>query len=475
MNHDIATSPEQDSVTDIVSVDTPAPADGDRTSGGLFAPRYRTLTIGLVTLIALDAFEALAVATAMPTVAVALDGLSLYAMAFGGTLAASVVGMVAAARWADLRGPRAPLLHGIAWFGLGLLIAGFAPNMWVLLVGRVVQGLGTGLNSVAAYVVVGRVYPSVMRPRIFAAFSAAWVLPAVVGPSISGLVVEHFGWRWVFLAVPLLAAAVSMLVAPCLRGLGPPPDPAPSGNRHRLAWAIGAAASVLLLHFAGQHRGVLTVPMLALAAVGVLVCGWQLLPTGTLRGGRGLPTVIALRGIAAAAFFGTEVFLPLMLTREHDLSPAWAGASLTIGALGWSAGAWWRGRMLDPSPHCVLRRALLMLAVGIALTAAGAWPLVPVAVPVLGWVLAGLGMGLVSPTLSVLTLELSPVAQQGYNASALQLSDALFTATVLALGGSLFAALHVQTPIAAYASGFAVTVALALLGALLSIRVKTSE
>lgn len=455
-------------------------AGGDGEAGharaSLFDPRYRALTIGLVTLIALDAFEALAVATAMPTVAEALDGLSLYALAFGGTLAASVVGMVAAARWADLRGPRKPLQHGIFWFAVGLLIAGLAPNMWVLLLGRVVQGLGMGLNSVAAYVAVGRVYPAAMRPRIFAAFAAAWVLPAVVGPTISGLIVEHFGWRWVFLAVPLLAGLATMMVLPALRGFGPPPnagaDAAPAGDRHRVAWATGAAASVLLLHYAGQQPRAAAVPMLVLAVAGVVACGWQLLPPGTLRAGRGLPTVIALRGIAAAAFFGTEVFLPLLLSREHGLSPAWAGAVLTVGALGWSTGSWWRGRMLAPRAEHVLRGGAAMIAFGIALAASGAWPAVPVAVPVLGWILAGLGMGVVFPSLSVLTLELSPVERQGYNSSALQLSDALFTSAVLALGGSLFAALHEQAPVAAYASGFAITVALALLAAALAGRVR---
>ena len=55
----------------------------------------------MVALVALHAFEALAVAAAMPTVAEALDGLRLYALAFGGTLATSVIGMTLAGRWAD--------------------------------------------------------------------------------------------------------------------------------------------------------------------------------------------------------------------------------------------------------------------------------------------------------------------------------------------------------------------------------------
>lgn len=443
--------------------------------GSLFARRYRALTVGAVALIVLYAFEALAVATAMPVVAQALDGLALYAMAFGGTLAAAVVGMVASGPWADRRGPRAPLQHGIVWFAIGLVIAGLAPTMWVLLAGRIVQGFGGGLMSVALYVVVGRAYPPELRARIFAAFAAAWVLPAIVGPTISGLIVEHLGWRWVFLLVPLLAGLAAMMVLPALRGIGPLPDDgaAPAtGNRQRIGWAVGAAASALLLHYAGQQRGWVAMALLAVALAGLLACMLKLLPRGTLRAGRGLPTVIALRGIASAAFFGTEVFLPLLLTRERGLSPTWAGMALTIGAIGWSLGSWNRGRLVAPSPPRVLQAGMGMLFFGVVAVASAVIPAVPLAVAVAGWIVAGLGMGTVYPSLSVLTLELSSPERQGANASALQLCDALFTATMLAIGGSLFAALLARSALAAYLSGFAITACLALLGLLLAARVR---
>ncbi|HEY0504190.1 MAG TPA: MFS transporter [Lysobacter sp.] len=443
----------------------------------LFDRPYRGMTIGAVALIALYAFEALAVATAMPTVAQALDGLPLYALAFGGTLAASVVGMVASGRWADRLGPAPPLRQGIVWFALGLLIAGIAPSMWVLLLGRVVQGFGGGLMSVALYVAVGRVYPPALHPRIFAAFAAAWVVPAVIGPTISGALVQHLGWRWVFLSVPLLTVAAAAFVLPALRGLASTheePHDDDAGSRHRLAWASGAALGALALHYAGQQRGAGAVAMLAVATVVLAVCAWRLLPPGTLRAARGLPTVVAMRGIASGAFFGTEVFIPLLLSRERGLSPTMAGAVLTVGALGWSLGSWYRSRPSQPfTPPQLLRIGMSMIVLGVLGVAATVSPFVPVAVGIVGWVAAGLGMGALFPTLSVLTLELSPANRQGLNASALQLCDALFTATVLAVGGSVFAALLSHAPSLAYRTGFAISIALALLGAVLASRVRT--
>lgn len=141
---------------------------------------------------------------------------------------------------------------------------------------------------------------------------------------------------------------------------------------------------------AGQWRGVTGVLLFLLALAGVLAAVPRLLPRGTLALARGLPTVVALRGLAAAAFFGAEVFVPLMMTTERGLSPAWAGSALTVGALGWSAGSWYEGRHSVGVSHKAraLRQGMLLMVAGIASQAlllihgvplavawpAGAWP-----------------------------------------------------------------------------------------------------
>ncbi|MFI6758231.1 MFS transporter [Micromonospora sp. NPDC050417] len=461
-------------------------------AGGLFARPFRALTVGMVSLISLLAFEALAVATAMPTVAQALDGLSLYALAFGGPAAIGVVTMVVAGLWSDARGPAAPVRHGVAWFVVGLVIAGTAQSMVQLVLGRVVQGLGSGLLIVALYVVVGRVYPERLHPRVFAAFAGAWVVPSLVGPAIAGLIVQYVGWRWVFLAVPLLALPAALLIRPGLRGVGRPAESAASapgqststgvgtaapnriapGSLRRVAWASGAAVSAALLHLGGQRTGLLAIGLVVVALGGLGLCVPRLLPTGVLRAARGLPTVIALRGLAAAAFVGAEVFIPLLLARERQLAPALAGAALAAGAVSWSFGSWLQGRIRPPASRATLPRAgLLLMAAGIAL--AGPLmlaPAVPVVLGIVAWAVAGLGIGMAYPSMSVLTLELSAPQEQGRNSSALQLSDSLSGATVLAFTGALLAAAGQPGP-GTYLAGFAVATALALAGGLISGRV----
>ncbi|WP_433530822.1 MFS transporter [Micromonospora sp. CA-263727] len=452
------------------------PAAAPTPPDALLAPRLRAMTVGSVALVSLLAFEALAVGTAMPTVARSLDGLALYGIAFGGPFAAGVVAMVLSGIWCDARGPRVPMWSGLAGFVAGLLLAGGAHAMGTLVIGRIVQGFGSGLLSVALYVIVAQAYPEHLHRRIFAAFAAAWVVPSLVGPVLAGLVVEHFGWRWVFLAVPVVAVPAVLLIHPGLRSVGPVRPAAgvvdrPVGALARIGWACGAGVSAALLHIGGQQRGATAVVLVGLALAGVLISAPRLLPGGFLRARRGLPTVVGLRGLAAGAFVGAEVVIPLMLSRERGFSPTAAGLVLTTGAVAWSFGSWLQGRIRAPrSPATLPRSGLTCITVGTAVVAVSVAPAVPAWVGVLGWAAAGLGMGLLYPSLSVLTLELSAPGEQGRNSSSLQLCDSLAAATVLALTGAVLAAGAAPGP-ASYAGTLVVAAGLALLGAFLAGRV----
>lgn len=441
---------------------------------GILSPPYRALTIGAVVLVAASAFEAIAVTTAMPAVATALRGLPLYALAFGVPLATGVVGMVLSGGWSDAKGPAAPLTVGLACFITGLVAAGLAPVMSVLVLGRAVQGLGSGLITVALYVVVAIAYPERLHPRIFSAFAAAWVLPGVIGPAVSGLVVDHLGWRWVFLGVPMIAMAAAALAGPQLRKVGGGGGRQRAGRAgSRAGWAAGVGGGACLLHVAGQRTGVAAAALLAAAAVLLAAGTPRLLPAGTFLARRGLPTVVAVRGLASAAFVGTEVFLPLLLSRERGMPPALAGLILTTAALSWATGSWWQGRVVRPELRPILLRVgLVCIVFGIGCAALTVWPPVPTAVAIAGWGIAGLGMGLAYPTLSVLTLELSAAGEQGRNSSALQISDALLASVALALAGTVFAALVERSHTAPYLAGFAIAGSAALAGALIAHRVR---
>src|SRR5437868_1392597 len=141
------------------------PGDEGRVPG-LWAPQRRALTTGLVLTVTFAAAEALAVVTVMPVVARDLGGLGLYGWVFSAFMLGSMVGIVVAGRAADRHGPAVPFVAGLVMFGSGLVMAGLAPSMAVLVGGRVLQGLGAGAIPSVAYAVVGRSFPGPLQARM---------------------------------------------------------------------------------------------------------------------------------------------------------------------------------------------------------------------------------------------------------------------------------------------------------------------
>ncbi|MCB1989000.1 MAG: MFS transporter [Burkholderiaceae bacterium] len=427
----------------------------------LFAPQWRSLSIGAVALCSMIAFEAIGVAAGMPAVATALDGLSLYALAFGGTLAGSVVSMVWSGQDCDRHGPFRSMAGGIALFALGLLVAGLAPSMAALIASRIVQGLGVGALGVALYVSTARALPSALHPRLFALFSTAWVVPAIVGPAISGWIVEYWGWRWLFLGVALLLLPVALLILPTLRETGQS-APGPQRSWRTLPWALLASISSVGLATAG-YAGGWTVPVVFLALAAAVISAARLLPHGTLTLARGLSTVIAMRGLNSAAFFLCEGFVPLWLHQQAGWSITAAGLALTGGALCWSLGSQLQSRVSEESRRMSwLSRGSLPIGTGILLCVLSVLGWIPAITVLIGWSLAGLGMGMSFPILGVLTLKLAPREQQGRYSSAMQLCSALGTSGALALGGLMFSLLQADRPVLAYSSVYLLAALFAL-------------
>jgi MFS family permease len=437
----------------------------------LFDRAHRLTTAGLLMLVTFVAFESMAVATAMPTAVAELHGLAWYGWPFSAFLVASVVGMVIGGDVGDRRGPGAALLGGVGLFAAGLLVAGLSGNMALFVGARAVQGVGAGAIAVSIYVVSGQAYEAALRPRLFGAISAAWVLPALVGPLVAGLLTAHASWRLVFLGLlPLIGLGLA-LVLPAVRQLAVPhtdavPDPA------RRWWAVLAGTGIGALQYAGQRLDLVAVGIAVLGAVLLTAALRALLPPGTARVRRGLPAVVATRGLLAGAFFGMDALLPLAMTQLHGYSPAAAGVPLTAGALGWAAASHLQGRRPDVPRVSLLRLGFLLLAAGLAATAAiavpgvGGWP------AYLSWAVAGLGMGFAMPSVGVLLLDQSPQHRRGADSSAFQIADVTGSALTVGVVGILVAAttaslLALSTAVLA---AVAVLTALALLGALLAPR-----
>jgi MFS family permease len=428
---------------------------------------HRLTTAGLLMLVTFVAFESMAVATAMPTAVRELHGLAWYGWPFSAFLVASVVGMVLGGDLDDRRGSRSAVLAGVATFAAGLLAGGLSGSMAMFIGARALQGVGGGIISVSLYVLAGRAYRPELRPRLFAAFSAAWVLPALIGPVLAGLVTAQLGWRWVFLGMlPLIVLGLALLV-PALRRLAVPDGSAVIASARRW-WALLSGLGIATLQYAGQRLDMVAIGLAAVGAL-LLVLGLRaLLPAGTARLRRGLPAVVGARGLLAGAFFGMDALLPLSLTELHGYDPAAAGVPLTAGALGWAVASQLQGRRPDADRVVLLRLGFLLLALGLAGTALVAVPVVPGWPSYLTWGIAGLGMGLGMPSLSILLLAQSPEHRRGADSAALQIADVTGSALCVGVVGVLVAAAAAgQLSLsAAVLCAVALLAALAVLGAL---------
>jgi MFS family permease len=409
---------------------------------GVLGPAYRAVTLGIISCVVLIAFEATAVNTAMPAAAAHLHGLSLYAFAFSGFFTTSLFAMVVSGQWCDRQGPLVPLFTGIGAFAAGLVIAGTARNMWTFVGGRSVQGVGGGLVIVALYVVVGRFYPERLRPAVMAAFSASWVVPAIVGPLVSGAVTENLGWRWVFLSIPVFILLPVAVMFPTLRRLYPDAEPAESVDWRRIGLALAVATGAGLLQYAGQERSWVAVAP-AVVGAGLLVPAiLRLLPRGTLRAARGLPAVILLRGVAAGSFISAESFVPLMLVTQRGFSTTLAGLSLTGGGVTWALGSFIQSHpRAERHRHALTRFGTLLVACAIAGVALALLKSVPAWTVAAAWGVGGVGMGLAISSCSVLLLKLSPPEETGHNSASLQVSDALGNVLLVAACGVVFSSL----------------------------------
>jgi MFS family permease len=417
--------------------------------GGLMAPQRRALTVGLVLTITFVASEALAVVTVMPVVARDLGGLRLYGWVFSGFMLGSVIGIVAAGREADRRGPAVPFAAGVILFGSGLALAGLAPSMGVLVAGRVLQGVGAGAGPAVAYATIGRSLPPSLRARMMAVLSTAWVAPGLAGPAISAEVARLFGWRWVFLGLLPIVAVAGTIAMPALIRLGPPASAGAAEHRMIDGFRTAAGAAMILGGLtlaAGSGAGRLAAIAagFGLIAAGVAVglpALRRLVPAGTLAAHPGLPATILTRGLLTFTFFGADAYVTLTMTVLRHRTPVVASIAVTGATVAWTVGAWVQARLSDTwTGRRLVRTGLVIVLAGIAGMVLVLQPAVPVAEGLAAWTVAGLGMGLAYAPISLMMLRNAPPGQEGRVSASLNLADVLGTAIGIGVGGAAVAA-----------------------------------
>ncbi len=439
-------------------------------------PIGRLLRVGLVLLITLVALEAMSVATVMPVVEQDLGDLALYGWTFSAFFLGGLVGVVVASSAADRMAPWLPVASAIVVFVAGLTVAGLAPSMLVLVVGRALQGLGAGALPAVAFVCVGRAVPAPERPRVLAWMSSAWMIPSVAGPLLAAWVAESIGWRWVFLGLLPLCAVIGPLVVIGIRAVpAPPDDSSPRNIGGALAVAFGAG---VVLAGLGAGQWWLFLPGVAVGLTVLVPAFRRLTPVGTLRATVGLPATVASRGLLGMAYHAVDAYVPFAVTTVRGAEPIVGGLALLTASGTWTVASWVQVRLIGSTGAVrLVRIGFSLMAVGSVLMVAVLVPSVPVWTALVAWGIGGFGIGLAWAPITQTGLSAAAHGQEGKITTSLQLADMLGIALGTGVAGTLLSTLSEST--SSDVPGLVVTFgaggAIALLGATLAARLGSAR
>src|SRR5690625_801396 len=153
---------------------------------------------------------------ALPSIRIGLDAseaelqwiVSGYALSFGLVL-------VAAGRLGDARGRRTMFVLGVVLFAGSSILAGFAPNASVLVVARLIQGVGSGFINPQISGLIQELFRGAERGRAFGSLGAVIGISTAIGPVLGGVIIAlvgpEAGWRWIFLVnIPVGVLAIVM-------------------------------------------------------------------------------------------------------------------------------------------------------------------------------------------------------------------------------------------------------------------------
>jgi MFS family permease len=307
-------------------------------------------------------------------------------------------------------------------YAAGCALAALAPDMGVLLLARLLQGVGGGTLLSLGYVAVQESFAEHLWGRMFGIQALIWAGGSLLGPLLGGLFVELGSWRGVFWCFALQALGLWLLAA----GLGPasPPVPSTAGRFPGLRMLVLTAATVLI-----AQAGVTgtAVPALALGGIGAALlylaarldrlAADRLLPEQLLQPrhpmGAGLLAVFLL-SVGTTGFWA---YGPLLLATLFGTSPLVSGYLLAGEALAWSAAT----LAIATAPLSAGIRLIRVGAVVVALGAAGLALAVPAgsfAGIVLCQLLQGVGFGLSWPAIIQRTVRGAAASERGLAAAA---------------------------------------------------------
>lgn len=293
----------------------------------------------------LHAADSLLVSTMMPAIVSEVGGVAFIPWTVALYEIGSIVMGAASGLLALRYGLRRPMTGAACVFAAGCATSALAPEMWVLLIGRLLQGLGGGGLMALSFVSAGLLFPKRLIARAMGAVSTVWAVSAFLGPLIGGIFVELGSWRggfWFFAVQALLLALwlASRKVAAAA------PEGEAAGGRFPVFRLLWLSAGVVSIAYAGVEISEVRTPLFVLAGIVCLLVflrqearrdDSRLLPTPAF--GLRNPVGAALTMILcfAASGIAVSLYAPFLITRLHGVSALVAGYVIAVEAVAWAA------------------------------------------------------------------------------------------------------------------------------------------
>jgi EmrB/QacA subfamily drug resistance transporter len=361
--------------------------------------------------------------------------------------------VIVAGAWGDRFGRRRGLMLGLVLFAAGSAAAALAGSAAELIAFRAVMGVGAALVMPATLSILSDVFAPAERPAAIGIWSAMAGIAVVAGPTLGGLLLDHFSWSsafWINVPLAAIALAATVAIVPAL------PGRRTAGRLDLIGAGLSALAMLALVDaiIEGPERGWLAARTVAELALGIALVGafirWELRAPAPLIDVR----IFAQRAFSAAtsavalsffALYGALFALTQYLQFVKGYSPLTAG----LGALPFA------GAMLLASPLSPVLAgrlgARMVVPVGLSLMGTGLMvatqlePATSYAQVAVAVALMGAGMGLTLAPASESMIGVLPREQAGAGSA---VND-----TVQELGGTLGVAVIGSVVAAAFRSG----------------------
>ncbi len=393
----------------------------------------------------LAAVDQTLLATATPTIASQLGNLQLSSWIAIGYMLASAASVPVYGWLGDRHGRKPMLMTALVIFALGSLFCSFSTSMTWLIIGRVIQGLGSGGLMSLSQALIGELVPPRQRARFQGYFSGLFALASIGGPMIGGLIVTYLSWPWLFwFNLPLIGLALYRLATFSIPS-SPRQNKEPIDIGGLILFPTLMTIGIYWLSAGGHYFAWASTTSISLISV-LLFISWLFIAQQRRVRASFLPLALLAQReiyipllstfIFAACLFALIFFLPIYLQLGLGVSPAHSGLLLIPLSCGLISGAFITGKVIAKTG---IPKYLPVFGMGLSSVAFMIMALVTLPAHGVSAIaaLCGLGLGTVMPSTQVLIQTIAGKANLGRITAMASLSRSLGASVGTALFGTL--------------------------------------